>query len=467
MSAMISVRKPVHWYEGMLLSPQHFQQNNLYMEQQMLHMMQRMSPFYFGMLALTFDLPAMAEADYKTVRVKHLHAILKDGTEVRYHEADHIRDDDTSDLLELELSQTDDIKPMEPFYVYVAVAKTDDAHGHNTSLRRYNFVKSASVRDIYDSANKVELDNLEPHVQLLEKAALSPSYSYLPIIKLRKKYDGAFEVLDYTPPCLRVTSTPAQTPAHSDLWQRVEEKLALLRSKANERREYVSKGNSEALLAFKDKQELVQIGQCLPGLQIMMNTQRCHPYDLYLALVNMTASLAAFRSDGELSEYKNYRHDQLDEIFAVPLQDLEAVIKQIEQPFETRNFALDLDNQYTYKFEQPVTAKHLMLSFRTATGVSRDQLQQWVEDACIYSLDKQQRVYFNRLTGITRSHVNNFTELDMSEEPEELFYLLDLDHEDFTRGDANTPQSTLMIVGTDQKLDPYAPLAIQWFKPRE
>lgn len=468
MNAISSIQRPVHWYEGMLLAPQHFQQNNLYIEQQMLHMMQRMTPYYHGLMSLYFDLQAMAEADYKLVKVSFLHAIMPDGTEVRYDEASMSLPNATvKKPLEYRVEDLDELPAMQPFYIYLAVAKLSDASGNNTDMRRYNFIKSAEISDIYDSSNKVALDNLEPHLQLLDQNQISPSYSYMPIAKLRKKYDGSIERIEYTPPSLHVSSVTERTPAGSPLWKNIAQKLALLRTKANEKREYYTKGNENAPLSNEQKQELLQINQGLPALQIMMNSQRCHPFDFYLALIKVTAGLAIFLNDGKYSDYKNYQHDELDEIFKVPLADLEQVIKQVEQPVDTLNFSRSLENQFSYQFVQPMTAEHLMLNFRCAAGVTREQLQEWVDHACICTLDKQQNVFIDRLTGASRIRVSEFAELDMKEGSDEVFYLLELDHPDFTRGGQDKQQPPLVIVGTEQKLEQFAPVAISWFKKRE
>ena len=39
----------VHWTEGMFLSPHHFQQSTIYLENLLAHQLQRVSPFYWAL----------------------------------------------------------------------------------------------------------------------------------------------------------------------------------------------------------------------------------------------------------------------------------------------------------------------------------------------------------------------------------------------------------------------------------
>ena len=50
----------VHWTEGMFLSPHHFQQSTIYLENLLAHQLQRVSPFYWGIISCQIDELALA-----------------------------------------------------------------------------------------------------------------------------------------------------------------------------------------------------------------------------------------------------------------------------------------------------------------------------------------------------------------------------------------------------------------------
>lgn len=462
MSAIQPVTPAVQWFEGMLLSPQHFQQNNLYVEQLLFHQLQRVSPFYYGFLDLSFDLPALAD---KLVRVRQLHGVMPDGTIVNYQKSDTQIAASRQAELTLDLNDIAEMPAMQPFHIYLAIATQRDSsnYGGHEEFRRYDSVNSGKVKDIHDENNQVDVPRLELKLQLITEAQLSPNYACLPLLLLQRKHDGSYQRLDYTPPCLRINPLVSETPAQSEIWQKVEQKLGRLRTKANERRDYFSGGGSRKTpLSNMQKLELLTITRHLPKLQIMINSQSCHPFDFYLALVDMCAAMAAVQGDGIASDYRNYSHEKLDDVFAGPLNDLDDVIYQMELDFEISTFIREQQNAFSCKLVEHDFAQPLYLSFRMATGVTREQASSWIENAYISGSEQQENLLLNRITGLSRTKVSEFEELGVKENDDEVLFLVEL-NERYCPPQAD---QQLLISSSDGDLDKFAPAAISWYRPR-
>lgn len=465
MRQMQQVPQPVQWFEGMLLSPQHFQQNNSYLEHLIFHQLQRVTPYFFGAIELKFDQTAIAG---QKLLVEKIHAVMTDGTVIDYALEDSGQlqspNGSESSLLSYDLSSIEGIKPQTPFYIYVAIAKQSLASSSDSAgtIKRYDSVNTGKVMDYNDYQNQVDLVRLRPKLTLLIESELSPNYSYFPIAKLRQSHDGSYQSLGYTPALLCVNSSTSESPAGSALGEKIEYIISLLRNKATEQRNYfIEKQASSGPLSNIQKQNLHYITQFLPGLEVMLKGQRCHPYDLYLALVNLSANMAILQDDVLPPVYPAYNHQDLDRTFSPVLNSIYRVINKLQLNFEVVGLALTKQGDYHCQYTNTTTPAQLMLSFRLAVGVAREQLVSWIENAYICTEDKMEQLLIERITGCKRIETSEFVEIKLKENDEEIFFIVE-SNEDYL-----TECEKLVITSSDQRLDKYAPAAINWYKLRK
>lgn len=460
MNSMIQPISPaVQWFEGMLLSPQHFQQNNLYIEQMMFHQLQRLNPHYYGFLQLSLDNIALAD---KVITLREVHAIMPDGSVVFFQASPEKNQAFGEQVLDLNLDDLEKPPAMKPFFVYLALAKQRDRDGYegNDELSRYNMTSQGSVKDLHDRDNQVDVARLELRLQLLTEQQLTSNYSYLPLLQLQRKHDGSYERLDYTPPCLHVSARVSDTPAQSTLWNRIEALLGRLRTKAIEKRDHFTAGN-KGPLAHNEKQELLLITQYLPKLQIMLNSNTCHPYDFYLALIEMSSGMSMLLGDGLANDYENYRHSQLDKIFLEPINDIEALVDKLELNFEVLTFTESELSEYHCELGN-LNSEPLMVSMRLAPGINHEQLKSWVENAYICSRDKLEGLLLQRVTGLSRVNVEQFERLGIKQSDEEVLFEIALDQDHFSTGQG----AELIIKSSDETLNKFKPLKINLLRQR-
>jgi len=75
MSQFNTLPLSVCWHEGMLLSPQHFQQNHIYWETQLQSIVQT-TPYYWGIVTMAIDEARLLEG---IVYLTRLRAVMPDG----------------------------------------------------------------------------------------------------------------------------------------------------------------------------------------------------------------------------------------------------------------------------------------------------------------------------------------------------------------------------------------------------
>ena len=133
----------IEWHEGMLLSPQHFQQLSARTDSLVAWQTLAAAPFSWGVRRLVFDqglLPA------GLLRVLALDAILPDGTAVQYSAAEAAHG-----ALELSLAPHKDQLAVEPLDIYLTLPVAGPAR-HRGATQRTVSVLSALLEEESDAA---------------------------------------------------------------------------------------------------------------------------------------------------------------------------------------------------------------------------------------------------------------------------------------------------------------------------
>src|SRR4051812_17665013 len=86
----------VHWHEGMLLRPQHFQASDRHWHDQLRCASRWDRPYHYGIRSIRLDPDALKAARFK---VQRLEARLRDGTIVRVPEDGVLPDEDLREVL--------------------------------------------------------------------------------------------------------------------------------------------------------------------------------------------------------------------------------------------------------------------------------------------------------------------------------------------------------------------------------
>jgi len=462
MSLMHPVPQPIQWFEGMLLSPQHFQQQNAYVEQLLFHQLQRVSPYFYGFLSLSFTPGTVTD---NKLQIAEANAVMPDGTVINYDQKEQLQaggEDANSVLLEYDLQELDKGLPAKkPFFLYLAIARQVGACASDTDTdtKRYESINTGKVMDQNQAQNQVDLIRLKPRLQLLSKAERTPNYSYLPVARLQKNHDGSFQRLAYTPPMLAMTSSLKLSPAYSSIGHELGSCINLLKNKAKElRSNFLEKSSSNLPLTHEQKQVLYHLSHQLPAIEVMLHSHKTHPYDMYLATVRLASSLSILKEDILPGDYKTYNHYHLDGIFAPIFKELKALTNELQLSFKTLSF-YRVEDRFEYEFQQQSKDK-ILLSFGLNQRVSQEQLISWIEKAYICTLDKVEELALRRSIGVeTRQRLESFKSLDLNAGEDEVFYQLPVDPEFITVGEK------LVIMSSDDGLKRYAPISIKWFCP--
>ena len=296
------------WNEGMLVCPQHMQQQDLYHEQNLDARLRSLTPEPWGVVTLAFDLPGLSTG---TLRITKFRGVLPDGS---------VLDFDASS------SQRPASRPIaahfpsgaESVAVYLGLplmregvancAMTEDGRG----AQRYRKVER-KVYDLSLARNERDLLASDPVPVVLFEGESLKDFAALGIGVLVRDGGGSYRLSeDYVAPCLGVGAAPS---LRDDLQELVGRAVAKRRKIAEERRSR-DRAKIDITARELDKSIFLQaLDSNLGWLKHCADEPRTSPLAVYQALVRFTGAMMTVAAEGDPAEFPPYRYNDLAATF--------------------------------------------------------------------------------------------------------------------------------------------------------
>ena len=396
------IPKSIDWHDGLLLTPQHFQQISLRQEALLQYNTAMIAPFYWGIRYLKIDESKLFSG---VVTIKHVEAVMPDGLLISYREGDDLQADHG---LQLNLNEHGEIQRRR-MKVYLAVAPQSRQMSKGEHAR-YDFYDGGEVVDEYTGEGKVRMRRLIPHLRLIVADVPPQETVSLPLLEVEYK-NKSYSQTDFIPPLLIVTSDQREG-AHSQLGIDCGRVAKMVRNKAQE---LAGQAEAQTLdgpsqLDLETKSWIRSLAASLPHLEAILGTEVSHPFPIYLALCSMAGHLAAL-GPRLVPDKPRYNHHDLRATFQPVIRFIEESIQAgLTSSFSTHLFIFH-EEVYSLKFERDWMNRRLVLSMRGRPGVSPDELIQWGQECLIGSRRHMQSMKEKRILGAKRNHVKRVTDL--------------------------------------------------------
>lgn len=372
--------EPLRWSEGMLLSPQHFQQNDIYWHEQLTLRTRWMRPYSWGLWELALDETALRQG---VVQVTHLEAILPDGLAAQFPAT---KDDDG--LAPLKVGDHPALGGLGGrLRVHLAVPKRlRGAASERADLRRFRPVPGATALDENTGGDEIEIDRLRACLSLLPQDKLTGGHEQIPLLEIERT-GNEFQVTAYHPPLLRARA--AAFLGGASVLARTEVLLRELNDRASGQA-----GDAEG-------QRLVYaLTAALPPLRLMVQSGEVHPFDLYLALAALLGHVGQIDS-APLSAMlvRPYDHQNLQPGFDAMLGTLGGLLKRVRVGYRAQAFTRIASGVFEIALGEDWQPDALYVEAR---GSDRRTLERWMLDAHIGDIALQPQLERRRLPGAVR-----------------------------------------------------------------
>ena len=385
----------IQWHEGMLLSPQHFQQESARVDTLVAWQSLSGNALAWGVKHFDIDESLLANG---LLRLSSLEAVFPDGTPFVFH-----AENDDGHELELQLADWEDALSVGELNVYLAL-------GINRSLNvsgqvsRFHGIDASAVNDEISEALPVDLPRMKLKVLMMAGDRPSSIYQSMRLLCIRKENE-VYSLGPSLPPLLSLT------PEHP-IWQSVVHIVAQLRIKALFLAKLTSSPSSrmeERLDALEQRNKLSALVQALAGLQAVLTAPEVHPFLLYVSLCHQLGVLSTLRPGAVPIQAPRWQHEDPLASFEPVLAEIEDLMAEVSQ--EWRPLVFGFDGQvFSLPGERLPKSSHFYIGLRGQTDA---ELTQWMNGAVIGSQTVWTLLSDRRVLGVSRKKVEEVEELGL------------------------------------------------------
>ncbi len=381
----------VQWSEGMLLSPQHLQQNDIYWHAQTRARMASLDPDYWGLHALDIDTRALADG---LLIVRALRAVLPDGLLVDYPAADERR------ALRLDLG---DALPGDgrPLRVWLGVPRRGgDAARQDGFMQRYDSLPGEPAVDENTGGNPVPVPRLRPVLTLLADEAMLARYNACPLLEVYRDVNGHICLGGYHPPAPRLGASAFLGDA--GLARRLPELARKVWAKVRELAGQRDDLEDEVCLTQESRQHLGVarlLAAALPHFDIVAGSPDSHPREAYRALALLVGQAASLGGNPLPPSLAPYRHAECEAQFRIALDYVERKLARVNTDLERLPFARLGESGFARHVPADAGADDLIIELKPRAGQGPKELQTWLANARVASDDLMNTLRLRRLPG--------------------------------------------------------------------
>jgi type VI secretion system protein ImpJ len=359
--------KPIQrvvWSEGMLVSPQHMQQQDLYHERLLDERISALSPYRWGVVSVEIDAGALGSGQ---LRVTKFVGVLPDGLYLAFEGKDH---------------EAPPTRPIGEHFppaqaiceVFLAVQKeregvpsvsTEQPGGApSTKAARARFRASARpVADLTGDAADMSMSFARRNIVVLFGDEARDDYDAIKIAEIVRDGTGAFLNGEaYIPPVLRVDASAFLMAGIRRLLALMVAKQRQLAGNRNQRSGASIDFNAGDVTRFL---QLSAVNGAIPILSYAAANGEINPTQLYLAVIQLVGQLATFSTDVEPWSLPAFAHTDLRGTFEELFARATMLLRTVREGFMSVPLELN-QSVYVGKIddERVATATHLLLSIR-------------------------------------------------------------------------------------------------------
>lgn len=401
-SSLHDIPEAVLWEEGMLLSPQHFQQGAQRQEELLHYHVGLDTPYHWGIVRLKWD---KAQLPGKVLRVHTLEAVMPDGLAVHHY---------PDEILQVDLAPHEKTARIDPVRVWLTVpARRSPGEPWHGSIHRTAPTESDRAVDEY-TGEEITVRRARPVLRLTAGPRPGNAYVSLPVAEVRVVEEAFTVSSSYVPPLLRCSTGSAP-------YQRCSELALRTRNRAND---LAQRGVASDAV----HRSIRVMAGALPPFEAVIKSARAHPFTLYHALCTFAGWLAGAGQPVVPPDFDAYDHENLGASFARVEEFASGLLKSMAETRQTHRF-----DKHGGGFRLPVLAEEwvrpdgLIIGLLAAEGSTEEAAAVWMSEATIGSEERLPELRVTRVQGAERIRVTSAARLKMTPGRREVLFRVKAD----------------------------------------
>ena len=352
----MSWNSKVVWSEGMFLRPQHFQQQDRYVESLVRGRCGHLRPYDWGLSKLMLDQDALAMGK---VAIASCRGILPDGTPFR------IPDGDAPPVPLVVEAEVRDARVLLALPIRREGMPEVDRADVLEGVARHHAIE-CEVRDSNVGAEgSVPIEVAQRRLRLLLDRGEHREYACIGVARVVELRPDQQVVLDdkYVPPCLECQGSPQLAGFMSEI-------LGLLHQRGEALAGRVSASGRGGASEIADFLLLQLVNRFEPLFAHLSEMHALHPEDFYRVALQLAGELSTFTGKTKRpASFPVYRQDDLQATFAPVMLDLRQALSMV---LEQNAIQLPLqERQYGIRVS-PITDRNLLVRASFVLAVNAD-----------------------------------------------------------------------------------------------
>ncbi|MGI0115453.1 type VI secretion system baseplate subunit TssK [Zooshikella sp. RANM57] len=373
----------IQWAEGMLLTPQHFQQQDHYWQAMLQFSRVLQQPYHWGIVDCQIDKAALLEGQ---LVVEQLTAMMPSGLFVQFPPPEQ------QAPLAVDLSE---LKMGSQCTVQLAVPRPLQGGGQSQPIQRYITGSQQLVADENTGVGEVAIYRIRPKLTLQMGETLPPQWETLKLFEIESSHNGQLQLTGYHPPMLYLESSAVM--GDQALLSRVQLLVQRLRMKATELAG--STPGHGATASPQQRPTIYQLVSALPALEVLVRSEKVHPFTLYLQLAEVIGALSPLELSLLPMRLPKYDHNNIAAVFHPVLQAIERLISKVNVAYDALPFEKQAAGRFIRVLGESQLQEPLLLELTPHPGQSSRQMMEWLKTARIASEQIMPVLRQRRLTG--------------------------------------------------------------------
>jgi type VI secretion system protein ImpJ len=450
--------EPVSWSEGMLLSPHHFQQNDIYWNNLLHRRLSTLQPHAWGVLDMALDPTELTKG---RVVFQRLRCVMTDGLVIDY--PGHF----APAALSLDLSGND-WNQQKQVRVHLRVpVRGKGAASDIGDMQRYTIEPGNLEADENTGKDEIVVDRMRPKLSLAAGDSVAKSYSSVPLLELYGDSRGV-HLAPFHPPMLCIGASSFQnetslqrslTTLSELLWKKYRELLGVRLDDHGQ-----SRLGSESSAQVQAARYLVM---ALPAFDVMLQSASTHPADLYLGLSQLVGFVAATPGAPPPPVLGAYDHGDCQPGFIRAITYVRDQLNRLNASYRVLEFQRVGASGFRIQLPHGIDVSKLLIELTPRGGQNAATLAQWLGSARTANEELIYLLVRRRYPGVTVKEAVPAQVAALNLRPGAFVYELDnalIEGEDGSPRPLISEGHTLVILGEP---DEYVPAAITLYLPRE
>jgi type VI secretion system protein ImpJ len=384
-SSFAHIVPTIQWHEGMMLTPQHFQQLEIRNYQLLSSQINLLSSCHWGVGSYTLDTLTLPDGLF---RITEISAIMPDGLVVSY--ASHMQG---MRPLEVDMSPYRMDFPREGLTVFLCIqARRSEVSPLLGDYPRFLSIDWNEVMDENLGDNPIQIPRLFPNLYLHIGEQPPPEAVAFPLAKV-DFVDEVFTLKHYTPPCFFIAREGYIWKRCAHVVQIMREKIAFLCERWQ--------NQVGTPLSYETEAMLRPMMMALPAFETMVHSPEISPYTLYQRLCQTIGYLCTLRLAQVPPLIPPYQHNNINASFVPMLDLMDEYLRGIDNTFAAFPF-MQKDRLYSIRLHKSYGESALFVGLKAPRGMTEAQMEEWMHNAVIGSDSALDVIQMRRVTGAVR-----------------------------------------------------------------